>query len=473
MSAAWRRVDVTLMRQLYDAFNTDSMAPSCARAIENRLLSSGILYTSRDYSTRASEEFQAHINVHFVKFVKEALIQLLIFGFCFFVVENDVPRVLPFGMADARWRVDPDKLRVELGFFRPNSEEPDESVFSIVDTGVDANGMLTSVMASYLRTRSLHDSFVRNALQADRYNACPPVFTFTQTDAVFDERDIANTGEVESLRAKMVGTDMNIRARLNVNTHKYNEAMVRELNARPPDAIRAERTDKATNLANYDAGAVDEMQPIVPLPLDARVAPAPRAQARTDIISIIKHFETLACVAFGVNAESVGADVRAGGHLGAATLERTNLVTTETTLKWGRLFEPTLTKIYDLVWGDVRDVTVVFPATLPASLIDRLYEKRVLSHQAYTAYMAQVVQLPATAFEQADYRGGGPAGAALAAAPPSPAPPPPPAPHRRLPPPPPTRRRAGDGDDEDEEAGAPPPPGHGGRLASRKPDNSV
>jgi hypothetical protein len=404
----WNRVNGNELRKLYSAYSTDSMAPACARAIENRLLSSGILFTSKDYSSRASEEFQSHINLHFVLFVKEALSQLLICGWCFFVVENDVPRVIPFGISDVRWRLNQETFSIELGFFRNGEDEPAEDVFSIVDTNVDFTGSIVSTMAQYLRTRSLYDAFLRNVLQADRYNANPPVYTTTMTDAVFDERDIANTGEVESLHAKLVGTDMNTRARLNVNTHKFNEAMVRSLNTRTEADVKAERTERATGLANYDADVLDDMQAIVPLPLDARVAPAPRAQARTDIVTILKHFETLACVAFGVNGESVGADTRSGGHMGAATLERANVVTAETTQKWARLFEPTLVKIYELIWGGETspDVTVVFPSTLPAHFIDRLYENRVLSHKAYTGYVAHVIQLPHTAFDPVDRRPG-------------------------------------------------------------------
>ena len=419
MQTSWRRVEPNQLQQLVTAFNTDSMAPACTRAIENRLLSSGILFTSRDYSRRASDEFQAHINHYFVRFVRNALQAISICGWCFFLVEDNVPRVLPPGLCDVRWRVDHSTFSIEMAVFRPGESEPAKDIYSIIDTSVDFQGNVNSVMSGYLGTRSLYDSFLRNAMQADRLNACPPVYTTTQTDQVFDERDITNTGEVEGLRARLVGTELNTRARLAVNAHGYNESIVRQLNTRSLDVLRREKTDARTGLANYDAEMAEGPQPVIPLPLDTRVAPAPRATARTDIVTILKHFETLCCVSFGVNSESVGADVRSGGHLGAQTLERVNIVTSETTQRWGRLFEPTLVQIYKLVWGADEEedeaaapmatsdeITVVFPSTLPGATVERLYSTRVLSHAAYVSYIAQVIQLPASAFEKTDYRGG-------------------------------------------------------------------
>jgi hypothetical protein len=92
-SQGWRRVDPNAVMQLHAVLKTDSMAPACLRAIENRLLSSGILFTSIDYRTRASEEFQSHIDTHFTRFVRDALRETIVCGWCFFIIENDTPKV--------------------------------------------------------------------------------------------------------------------------------------------------------------------------------------------------------------------------------------------------------------------------------------------------------------------------------------------------------------------------------------------
>jgi len=173
-----------MVSQLRAVLQTDAMAPACLRAVENRLLSSGILFTSIDYSSRASEEFQTHINTHFTRFVRDALRETVVCGWCFFTIENDIPRVIPAGLADVRWRIVPDTYRMELAVFRPGEEKPAKNIYSIVDQMVDIYGSIQSTVAEYMRTRSLYEAFIRNTLQADRLNAAPPIYTMTQTDQV-------------------------------------------------------------------------------------------------------------------------------------------------------------------------------------------------------------------------------------------------------------------------------------------------
>jgi hypothetical protein len=198
---------------------------------------------------------------------------------------------------------------------------------------------------------------------------------------------------------------MNMRSRLNANLHVFNEREVRRLNSRSAESLRIEKTDPTTGIAHFDSEMEDLRQPVLPLPLDSQVANVARPVARGDIISVMKHFEMLACVAFGVNSESVGAAQAGGGHLGAGTLDRVNIVTTETTNRWARLLSPTLVQIFKLVWGADDDIMVVFPSTLSTSTVERLYATRVLSHAAYVGYMSKTVQLPRSAFEKRDFRG--------------------------------------------------------------------
>jgi hypothetical protein len=404
----WRRVDRSTIQQLYATFISDSIAPSCVRAIENRLLSSGILFTSRDYSIVASESFQSHVNLHFGNFVQAALKQLIICGFCFFVVEDSIPRVIPLGMADVRWRPNRTKYTIELAVFKAGEEVIDENVFKIVDCSVDINGNVVSTISLYLRTRSLFDAFMRNSLTADALNARPPIYTTSDTNSVFDERDIANQGEVEGVRASLIGADMKVRTKLAVTSHQFNEMLVRQMNARQSDSVRSERRDQMSGVSHFDADMEDIPQPVYPLPLDARVAQAPRPVARADIVSIMKHFENLACIALGVNSETIGADIRSGGHLGANTLERVNVVTLETTLRWARVLEPALVQIYKLVWGDNdednENITVVFPSTMPSALVERLFVSKVLAYNSYVNYISNIIQMPSSAFETVDHR---------------------------------------------------------------------
>lgn len=427
----WRPVDTTQIQMLYTAFTTDTIAPACLRAIESRMLSAGMLFTSTDYSKVASADFQTHINQYFTRFVRDALFQLLVCGFCFFTIETSYPRVIPIGLADIRWKVDQENYNIEMAVFKRGKQHPDNNVFSIIENTVDAYGNLTSNMSNYLRARSVQDAFMRFALTADGLNARPAIYVETLTDRLFDERDIAGIGEVNGLNATETQNDMHLRSRLAVGSLEYNEQLVRKLNAKSSSEKRAERVDSVTGLAHADADMRDALQAVVPLPADYKVANAPRATARADIVSICSHYESLACVAFGVNAESIGASVRGGGHVGAATLDKINGVTSETTARWARIFEPTLINVYNIIWGGKKktskqtddmeeeesiesddgsdilpnnDLCVVFPSTLPASLVERLFVSRVITLKTYQQYLSTVLQLPMSSFEDKDHR---------------------------------------------------------------------
>lgn len=466
----WRQIDVNKLTELYVAYTTDTIAPACVRAIESRLLASGILYTTRDYSVIASSEFENHVATHFIKFVKDALVQLNVVGFCFFRVVDDVPKVIPLGLADVRYRLNTDDFTIEIGVFVNNNDEPDPNIFSIVDKGVDTFGGFASAMSMYYKARVRSDMFVRNACIADAMLARPPIYTTKSTDRVFDDRDIANIGEIENLRASLVQTEMQTREKLALDAHTYSERMVRALNTRSAAQVAEERVDAYSGLKNYDANTPEELQRVIALPLDSRVASVPQPHARSDIRSLMQHAEGLACIAFGVNPESVGLATRSGGHLGAATLERVNALTAETVARWARVLEPVLIRIYKLIWGTEEEandayqeeiavdtngqdsglksdkgnkiqvtaqepdagqtqeddgsvepaqpkakrqrrkrgiadkLTVVFPSTLPAELVATLFEKRVLSYEAYINYLSTMLQLPISSFEKIDYR---------------------------------------------------------------------
>ena len=108
--ANWTRLDASAVQQLYVAFTSDGIAPACLRAIVSRLLASGILFTSKAFSKTTDQAFQTHINHFFTKFVRDALLQLTVCGFAFFVIEDSIPRVIPLGLADIRWRINTRKF---------------------------------------------------------------------------------------------------------------------------------------------------------------------------------------------------------------------------------------------------------------------------------------------------------------------------------------------------------------------------
>lgn len=406
-SEGWRRVDIQYVNELWRAYISDPVCVACVKAVGTRLLSGGIVFTNKSYNQVASAEFQSHIDRYFSNFVKEALVQLNIMGFAFFYIDNDTPRVIQIGTADIRWRVNTDTFQVEIGVFRGNSNVPDPNIFSIVESLPDASGMVSSSMTSYYRSRTIQDTFIRNAITADYLNAVPPIYTMSSTDKVFDEREIANVGEVDGLRASMVNDEMRARTGLRLTDHQRNEQLVKQFNNFNDPASVARRIDPSTGLRNFDAGMDMQLQQVVPLPLDARVASAPRASARGDIVSIVSHMETLACVSFGVNIESIGLANRLGGHLGNETLAQVNQVTFNTCLRWSTTFQPVLLNIYEVVWGDSDkkdELTVLFPSMLAPTIVEKLYTTNILTHKAYCEYLSTNYRLPLDSFEKKDVR---------------------------------------------------------------------
>ena len=392
----WRRLPLDGFKALQTVYYSDPVCCACLHIIENKLLSSGIVFTKKDFSVSAAEEFQQHINNHFVLFCKEALVQLNIYGFCFFYIDKDIPRIIQLEIADVRFRVNTDLFCVELGVFRNNSDVPDESIFQIIDQIVDPSGLPRSNTASYYRNRILLDTFIRNAVVSDTLNSCPPVYTSTNTNSVFADTDIAGIEEIENLRSSLVNNGIQQRNKSTISQHAQNEHIVRMLNAARPD----ERVDKNTGLKHYDAGDNFPTQQIIPLPNDARTVQAPRAVPRTDLHLIMVQTEQLACVSYGVNLESVGLG-RAGGHVSADSLQLQNQLTDATIAKWQRLFTPVLLSVYDVIWGgdDGAGMTVLFPSTMPHQLLDKLYALGILKHTAFIGFLHERYKLPTNAFE--------------------------------------------------------------------------
>jgi hypothetical protein len=100
----WKRLNVDGLIELSVAFSTDPVACACVRAITSRLLNAGIVFTNKTYTKIASSDFQTHLNVHFVKFVRDLITQITIQGFACYVVDNTVPRVVPIGACEGACR---------------------------------------------------------------------------------------------------------------------------------------------------------------------------------------------------------------------------------------------------------------------------------------------------------------------------------------------------------------------------------
>jgi hypothetical protein len=246
------------------------------------------------------------------------------------------------------------------------------------------------------------------------------VYTYTSTDQSFDDRDLERVGEIDGLRASVQKDSMMARNKVQLSVHERQEQLVGLLNRKTLNGRENEedyRTDPLTKLHNYDYNLQYNFQPVVPLPLDARICVAPQAQCRRDLMAVFENTSRMACICFGINGESIGLNAHGNTHASADTIQQANQVTTATVNKFKSLVSPVLVDIYRLIWGTAdevgdneaeahpqaktaTDITVVFPSTIPQSMMEKLFVSQVLKYDAYKQYLHESLQIPIADMEK-------------------------------------------------------------------------
>ena len=405
----WNHLNMEEMGSLWTMHRSDPIAVACAQAIVHRLLSGGIVFTTRKYDKIPSEEFVDHVNRNFVPFCADMVHALLVQGFAPWVLDEDMsPRVIPFGCADLRYRVNPDAFKMELAVFDEDGElMPD--IFWTVRNMPDAFGKVTSSASTYYGTRVFKDTMWRNVMVADYLRARPPLFTSTNSAAAFEERDVASVGEVDGLRASLARDNTLVRNRIVVDAVAQQDRLVRMLNEMRADTGTAgwrALVDPLTGLDNADRrlNEATDYQPVVPLAADARAVVAPQAESRTDLVALNTQFMLIACVAYGCNAEAIGL-LTHGGVQSAESMLRSNAVLDNTVRGFRQLLTAALVDLYQLLWGaaqgeNAADITVVFPSLLDMLQLEKLYNSGLLRHDAYREFVSEHLSISANALEK-------------------------------------------------------------------------
>jgi hypothetical protein len=407
----WTRLDLRAISALYIAYKTDPVAQACRNAVISRLLSGGILYTRSDFSSLPDDEFNDHINSRFTDFCRQAIDSLYVTGFCPYVIDPDagVPRVVPYTRADVRVRIDPMTFETQLALFREDDDQPAPDVYFIVQSFPDEFGSLHSAMTCYYEARIFKDMIWRTTAEAESTRARPPIYTTTETDRAFEERRLAHVGEVDGLRASITRDNMLVRNRVIGDVHAQQERLAEMLNASRVDTSDPSyRSDPITGLRNYDADLAQKYSPIIPLPVDARVATTPMPVARPDFVAVNEHLQQLASMSFGVNLEAVGGN---SAFKSSDAMNSANNVTTTTVNRFKQLLTGPLIDIYKVLWGNKEgdepaesDLTVMFPSIVSTSTMLVLFEKNILTQKALLAYLHKHLGLPIASFEKKDYR---------------------------------------------------------------------
>jgi hypothetical protein len=238
-------------------------------------------------------------------------------------------------------------------------------------------------------------------MMAELARANPAIYVSSATDSSFDDRELANVGEVDGMRATIQRNSQLVRNRITMDGYRQQHNLVRDLNKSQVDTNAAAwqgKSDKHTGLANYDAGEAAPEQEIRPLPNDARVVSVPLAQGRSDLLQFASHSIDGACMALGIpRAFLNGAAARTTGeaHAAAGMLEAT-------VQRFKTTVAQVLEKLFTLVYPEQGAVLLVFPSLQPTQLYDQLFSQGVISYEAYIEFLSERHQIGKASFTNSD-----------------------------------------------------------------------
>jgi hypothetical protein len=407
-SWTYDRVESELLRAV---FYSDTVCVAAFNAIYSRMIAGGILFTSDSFDAVPSVEFATHINTHWASFAADILRDLLIVGYAAYRLGSDyVPILIPPHAVRLKWFYDDQTFETKASAYRHGLEAPDESIHIVTSHKVTPMGKHTSCMAAYLRSRSIGDVFLRNAMVSDTALANPRVYVRTAADGQVEDIDLSNT-----FHADVVANEILAKQNINTLTVEMNQRIVQRMNRSGAD--RLNRTDHRTGLAHFDAEFEVPDAKLLPLPLNSRVESAPQPHSRADIVQIEQLFSSRAAIAFGCSPTSLGLGTRS--HESGVAYESSDKLTSETARRWGRLLSGVLEHLYALSYGhdifmancdadipaldttnDMSRAKCVFPGLLGMEIAAQLFARGLLRYENYAAYLASVTELSVTAFKE-------------------------------------------------------------------------
>ena len=269
-------------------FYSDPVCVAAFNAISARLLAGGILFTSHQFDATSSAEFQQLINTRRATFATALLSELLVVGYAAYRLAPDyAPVLIPPHAVQLKWFCDPQTFETKAAAFRHGIEYPDESIHVVTSHGVTSRGKHTSCMAAYLRSRSIGDVFLRNAMVSDTALANPRVFVRQTVDGQVEDTNLTNT-----FHADLAANDLMTKQHITTMTVEMNQSVVQRLNRMGAERQYSTRTDSRTGLAHFDAEFEVPDAKLLPLPLNSRIEAAPLAHSRADIVQIEQLFSS-------------------------------------------------------------------------------------------------------------------------------------------------------------------------------------
>ena len=396
----WIPINMQQMDILWTIYRSDPVIQACRSFVSNKLFSLGVMYSDNKRKKMPIKDFFNHIQRTYVPFCREFVDCLYVQGFVMYTVSktDKCPVIVPNSAGRICIRRRSADYRVEMAMFGGDNEKPLKNIyfFRDIDPGVD--GMLQSPLSAYYRSRSFCDMIERNAAMVGNYLASPPIYTQTQTNHAFDDRDLAGVGEVDGMRASMQRDSQMVRNRITAQTHAQQEKLVETLNRHMIDTSNytwQSRVDPVTGLPNFDAAAAtdeSEMQrPVVPLPNDASVAQVNFPQARTDLVAIQERTFQQACIIMGVPPNLI----MGSGSVHSAGVAQTQGVVHSTFTKLKSCITQCLVDVYHLVFDPQysTSVTVQLPGIHNVDVFKNLYFDGTVTFDAYKRFLTMHYEL--------------------------------------------------------------------------------
>ena len=338
--------EAQLLRNVY---TTDPVCIAAYNAICARLVGGGLVFTSETHDAVASVAFQQHIDTYWLPFAANLLRELLILGYCAYRLgDGYVPVLVPHGAVEIRWRYD-DSFQITAAAHRIGNDHPDESIHVLTSDQLFTHGQgigrHTSCVASYLRTRSIADVFVRNAMVADSALANPRVFIKQSLDSHLDDTDLMN-----ATHANWAAEELLTKQRIMLRSCEVNQDLVNLMNRGIiGESAVARRTDARTGLQNADAHDDIPEARLLPIPIHSKIENAPQPHARADLVQLEQLYASRAAIIFGVSPTSIGIGTRS--HESALAFETSDRLTYDTARKWSRVLGTVLEHLFALSFG--------------------------------------------------------------------------------------------------------------------------
>jgi len=368
------RVSMAQMQHLRDVFERNPAILSARNVLHSQLLSSGLLLKKDGKSVDVTPLFRQHLDTHWSSFARDVIDSFLIMGFVVVSYERDdvpsatnsirerkrkrdpsasanlMPIVAPIGSYDLAFVMSgraamQRSYRIYRRTTRSGSAavEVDDGSVLFMRNPPDEEGNINSPVASIQHVANFVNEMMSLASVAERSRARPPLVTKTRpkqtkpgaapTDMYYDteSRQIAREGEDEenahSARALQIQLDL-----------------CRLINESRLGIGSGSRSGRF--LGNGAGGAASDLgERMYTLPINTEEAHVEQAQARGDLVNIIRMALDEMCTAIGVPSSLLFE----GRFAGQSTAQLALLNSTVQQL--GRKVDTVLTAVYNDIYG--------------------------------------------------------------------------------------------------------------------------